>query len=475
MNLERRGSHATGEARNIGVIGAGFSGTLFALKLAAVRPEWTIFLIERRTYYGRGVAYGACSPQHLLNVPAGRMEVGLKRRFVDWLEGHRSRLEEALAESAGSLADAFVPRQLFGDYLEQQVTDASSGTIRLIRGDAIEILQNPRQIVLADGSGVPVDAVVLATGNLPPRPPFEARASARIVTDPWQEGALKQIQVNDSVLLLGTGLTMIDILLVLRDRGHRGPIHAVSRHGFLPKTHTGGGTWPTFLAPGTSPRQALQAIRINVALAEERGVAWQRVFDAVRPVVAVLWHSWSIGQRAQFVRHLKALWDTHRHRIPERIAAVVDELLWSGRLTVTAGKLLAVDERSQGLTAMIRPRGKRAMAAEVDAIVNCTGPLLDLRQAHHPLLGGMLEQGLIRSDPLGLGLDTSDSAAVGPDGKPQHWLFALGPLTRPAWWEITAVPEINAQIDRLVRRIAHDDHRAAPSLASVFLDIGAGI
>ena len=129
----------------------------------------------------------------------------------------------------------------------------------------------------------------------------------------------------------------------------------------------------------------------------------------------------------------------------------------------------------QGLTALIRPRGKRAMAVEVDAIVNCTGPLLDLRRTHHPLLRGMLEQGLIRSDPLGLGLDTSDSAAVGPDGTPQHWLFALGPLTRPAWWEITAVPEINAQIDRLVKRIAHDDHRAAPPLAAVFLDIGAGI
>ncbi|HVW74231.1 MAG TPA: FAD/NAD(P)-binding protein [Rhizomicrobium sp.] len=473
--MERRGSRPNGQTRNIGVIGAGFAGTLFALKLAALRPEWTIFLIESRAIYGRGIAYGACSQLHLLNVPAGRMEIGLKPGFVSWLEEHRSRLEEALAESAGNLADAFVPRQLFGDYLERQITHASTENIRRIRGDAVKLLQHPRQIVLADGSVLPVDTVVLATGNLPPRLPFEARASARIVIDPWREGALTQIQASDSVLLLGTGLTMIDMLLLLRARGHRGPIHAVSRHGFLPKAHTSGGAWPKFLEPGTSPRQALQLIRHNVVLAEEGGIAWQRVFDAVRPVVAGLWHSWSIGQRAQFVRHLKALWDTHRHRIPERIAAVVDELLWSGTLTVTAGKLLAVDEHKEGLTALIRPRGKRAMAVEVDAIVNCTGPLLDLRRAHHALLGGLLEQGVIRSDPLGLGLDTADSAALGADGKPQHWLFALGPLTRPAWWEITAVPEINAQIDRLVRRIAHDDHRAAPPLASVFLDIGAGI
>ena len=123
----------------------------------------------------------------------------------------------------------------------------------------------------------------------------------------------------------------------------------------------------------------------------------------------------------------------------------------------------------------IRPRGKQAMAVEVDAVVNCTGPLLDVRRSHHPLLRDGLREGLICSDPLGLGLDTSDSAVVNADGKPSNWLFALGPLTRPAWWEITAVPEINAQVDRLVSRIAFDKHRADRPLASIFIDIGAGI
>jgi uncharacterized NAD(P)/FAD-binding protein YdhS len=403
------------------------------------------------------------------------MEVGLNPSFVDWLQDRSSVLEEALGESAGVLADAFVPRELFGDYLEQQLKATSSSNIRLIHSDAIKLLQNPNQILLADGSNIPIDAAVLATGNLASRLPFETLATARIVTDPWQDGALKRIRPLDSILLMGTGLTMIDMLLVLQARSHRGPIHAVSRHGFLPKAHSIGGTWETFLGAGISPRQALQAIRVNVEQAEERGIPWQRVFDAVRPVAPTLWQSWSIGQRAQFVRHLKALWDTHRHRIPERVASVIDELLWRGTLTVTAGRVLAVDEHKEGLTAVIRPRGKQAMAVEVDAIVNCTGPLLDVRRSHHPLLRDGLSEGLICSDPLGLGLDTSDSAVVNADGKPSNWLFALGPLTRPAWWEITAVPEINAQVDRLVSRIAFDKHRADRPLESIFIDIGAGI
>jgi uncharacterized NAD(P)/FAD-binding protein YdhS len=261
----------------------------------------------------------------------------------------------------------------------------------------------------------------------------------------------------------------------LRQRGHKGPIHAVSKHGLLPKSHSAGGNWPPFLDTTASPRQALRAIRANVGRAEAQNIPWQRVFDAARPVVASLWHGWGLGQRAQFLRHLRTLWDVHRHRMAERIAVFIDELLWNGLLTVTAGRVLAVDEHKDGLTALIRPRGRKAQTVEVDSIINCTGPALDLRTTQHPLLSDLLRQGLVQSDPLGLGLDTAESAAIGADGKRSDWLFALGPLTRPAWWEITAVPEINVQVDHLVRRIVQDESDLFRPLTEVFLDIGAGI
>ncbi len=460
--------------RKIGIVGAGVTGTLFALKLAALRPNWTIFLIERSAQFGRGIAYGACSPEHLLNVPAGRMEVAQKPGFVEWLAARRAALGEAMSEAGGSPADAFVPRQLFGDYIAQRLA-ASAGDIRRIQGEAVKLAASPREILLADGMALAVDAVVLATGNAAPRLPFRAAASARIVADPWRDGALERVQNQDSVLLLGAGLTMVDMLLVLRARGHQGPIHAVSRHGLLPQSHRAGGSWPGFLTPDLSPRQALRLVRDNIRQAEERGVPWHRVFDAVRPAAGALWHAWSLGQRAQFLRHLRALWDVHRHRLPERAAAAVDELLWSGTLTVTAGRVLAVDEHRDGLTAMIRPRGRRALAADMDVVINCTGPALDVRRTRQPLLADALREGLIRSDPLGLGLETVDAAVVNADGVASDWLFALGPPTRPAWWEITAVPEINAQADRLAKHIAHDVRAAGKPLTAAFRDIGAGI
>ena len=460
----------------VAVIGGGFSGTLFALKLAAARPDWTIILIESRARAGRGLAYGACQPQHLLNVPVGRMEIGLEPSFATWLRSRPGFLREALDESKGVLDEAFVPRQLFGDYMEQQLAAAlAAGNIRRIHGEVIGIDAASRRIAFADGSVLSVSIAVLATGNLPTSLPFHAQASSRIIADPWRTDVLKSVGSEDSLLLLGTGLTMIDILSVLQARGHKGPIHAVSRHGLLPASHRSGGRWPSFLDASMTPRQAFAAVRQNVRQAERRGIPWQRVFDAARPAVASLWHGWSIGPRGQFLRHSRTLWDVHRHRMAERIAATVNVSLWNGNLTVTAGRVLSVEESKDGLTAVIRPRGESALSAEVDVVINCTGPAMDLRHAEHPLLQNLLHQGLVRPDKLRLGLDTEDCAVIGATGVPSDWIFALGPLTRPAWWEVTAVPEISAQITRLVGRFAPKILEVFRPLTAVFMDIGAGI
>ena len=463
----------------VAVIGGGFTGSLFALKILKARPDWAVLLVEDRKRAGRGIAYGACEAQHLLNVPVSRMELGLEPGFGAWLRSRPGLLQDALVESKGRLEDAFVPRQMFGDYMEQRLSDALVSTdgwrLRRIRGRATRIEERPRQIVLADGSVHPVDAVVLATGNLPSRLPFPAPDSKRIIQNPWARGALSGIGPDASVLLAGTGLTMVDTLLSLKSRGHAGPVHAVSRHGFLPKAHRAGGNWPAFLEPSLSPGAAFQIFRANIGLAEKHGVPWQRVFDAARPAGASLWHTWTIGQRAQFMRHLRALWDVHRHRMAERVATVVDELLWNGKLTVTAGRVLATDEHKDGITAVIRPRGEKALMVDVDVIVNCTGPATDICRSTDPLLEDLVHRELVRSDPLGLGIETQESAAVGTDDLVSDWIFVLGPPTRPAWWEITAVPEITAQVDRLVNRLSVTDTGVFRSLPAIFLDIGAGI
>jgi uncharacterized NAD(P)/FAD-binding protein YdhS len=467
------------DARTVAVIGGGLSGSLFALKLSAIKPDWIILLVEKNGRLGPGLAYGACGPQHVLNVPVSRMEVGLAPSFENWLRLRPTLLVEALEESAGQLADAFVPRRLFGEYMEQQVSGAldreGRGGIRRVHGEAMTISSNPRQVLLDDGRVLDVDGVVLACGHEAPALPVSATASANIISDPWVPGVLDAIAAQAPLLLVGSGLTMVDVLLSLQVQGHMGPIHVISRHGLLPQAHQSGGSWGPVLQPGLSPRKAMLMVRTHIRAAQNRGIPWQRVFDAARPAITAIWHGWNTRQRSQFLRHLRALWDVHRHRMAARVAKMVECLVADRRLFVAAGKILALDESRDGVVAMVRPRAGKVRLLEIKAVINCTGPRMNLRHAAQPLLTALQRQGLAQSDPLGLGLETEDCALRGSDGTVSDWLYALGPLTRPAWWEIVAVPEINAQVERLVRKITSIAEELTKPLPILFLDIGAGI
>ncbi len=472
----------------VAVVGGGFSGGVFALKFARANPNARVVVIERARRVGRGLAYGACAPDHLLNVPVSRMELGLEPAFAPWLASHQGALDDALKESGGDLAGAFVPRELFGTYIEERVHDAVSRDpargLNVVRGEAVGLLEFPaRGVLLADGREVQADIVVLATGNLPPRPPHAKDSwlydTTLFVPDPWASDAFDGLVSGAPVILLGTGLTMVDVALKLAGLGHTGKMLAISRRGYLPLAHRAGGSWPVFPDAKThgSPRALMRLLRDETRAAEAKGVPWQRVMDAMRPAVARIWSSWSTPERAQFLRHLRPRWDVHRHRMAPRIADRLAALIRSGQLEVMGGRVLAYRRGEEGMEAHLRERGTgRERVFGAARVINCTGPRSDMDRLAFPVLADLRRRGLIAPDVLGLGIETDDCAALGSAGHVSSWLFALGPLTRPSWWEVVAVPEINAQIDRLVRHIsAGPGPYEEPSLAEAFSDLGAGI
>ncbi|MDH4384032.1 MAG: FAD/NAD(P)-binding protein [Caulobacter sp.] len=481
-------SETDGPGRHVAIIGGGFSGSLLALKLTARRPDWLITLIDPAVRPGRGLAYGACEPYHLLNVPAHRMEVGLEPGFQAWLQTSGQDLDQALLESDGSLADAFLPRRLLGDYLQDRIAEVRPAVegpgLRLVRGEAVGVLEAGarRGVRLMDGRQIDADMVVLSTGNLPPRAPLPADAWLQdhpaFVPDPWAKSALTDLDPDAPVLLLGTGLTMVDIALRLADEGQRGPMLAISRRGLIPTAHKAGGVWAPFLAPmlPASPLILCKAIRQAADQARRENLPWQRVMDAVRPSIARAWQSWSEPQKRQFLRHLRPRWDVHRHRMAPRVAARLDGLLKSGALTVVSGRLQDWTRQGNGVAAiLIRRGGAGAMTVQAGCVINCTGPRSDLEGLPTPLFLDLSRRGLILPDRLGLGLESDDCAVLDAGGRPSSWLYAVGPLTRPALWEITAVPEITAQLDRLSLALSRTDAPSTADLAETFVDMGAGI
>ncbi len=472
--------------RSAVIVGGGFSGAVLALKLARAWPGAPVTLVERGARAGVGLAYGACAPHHLLNVPVSRMECGLSPTFGEWLQGCGADLADALAESGGALPDAFVPRALFGRYVEALLADAlaarGEGLVRL-RGEAVRVLEAPaRGVVLDDGREVEAGLVVLATGNMAPGRPgapagAEVLEGAAFIPDPWAPDAFHGLDPDGAVLLVGAGLTMADVVLRLEADGHRGPLTAVSRHGWRPERHAAGGAWEPFLrrAEPRSAREALRLVRAELARARAAGVPWQRVFDAARPDAARVWRGWSPAERARFLRHLRARWDVHRHRMAPRIADRLDALMASGRLRVRAGRVRGLEPAPNGVTVELARRGGGCeRIGPVARIVNCTGPRSDFHRLEAPLYGHLRRRDLLHPDALRLGLDTDHGAVVDAAGVASSWLHAVGPLTRPALWEVTAVPEINAQVDALVARLSAGG-AAAPTLDLAFADLGAGI
>lgn len=435
----------------IAILGGGASGTLLAAELLrrAERPL-EIVLVEPRSALGRGPAYTTSFPVHVMNVPASRLSARADDpdHFVSWLRGRDPQ----------ATPTTFAPRLLYGRYLQEVVSDARVGARRLVELDHVrdEVtdvragVSGGFDVALAGAAPLPVDRVVLALGNLPPdalrRLAPEGGDPERFVYDPWAPGAFDFPSPDGDVLVLGTGLTAVDVVLGLRHRGHEGRVTAVSRHGFLPRVHAFATSRP---APVWGPSQpatlgdAVSEVRRQLA---RTGGDFRAVVDGLRGRTQALWRGLSPSDRARFLRHLQPFWDVHRHRMAPEVDTSLRAQLATGAARVLAGRVEAVHERCGVVHARIRPRGASSVTeVAVRHVVDCTGPA-PLARTSHPLVRRLLASGLVRTDSLGLGLDaTPDGRLLSLENRRGDRLFALGPLLRGALWETTAMGEIRAQ------------------------------
>lgn len=449
----------------VAIIGAGFTGTMVAVNLLRMAEGPTrILLVERSGRFSAGVAYGTRSDAHLLNVPAGRMSA-----FPD--DGDHF-LRWARARDETITGGTFVPRRFYGKYLADVLDDteaSASATTSIVRlaseAREIERMSTGVRLVLADGRTVLADHVVLSIGNYEPANPPAADAgfyvSDRYARDPWAPGAL-DVDHDAAVLLLGTGLTMLDVAIALGTRGHRGPIHALSRRGLLPQPHRESASAPLHHdRPATLdiwPRTALgllRELRREVREAAAHHVDWREVITSIRHDTPALWQSLPREERLRFLRHLRSYWETHRHRSAPITTARINALRTCGQLTIHAARVLGYESADSVRVAIRRRRAAETEELTVARVINCTGPDTNLARVRDPLVQNLRSAGLIRPDELGLGLDTDERGAlIGADGTPSADLFCVGPLRKGRLWENTAVPELRVEAAQMARRLA---------------------
>jgi uncharacterized NAD(P)/FAD-binding protein YdhS len=423
--------------RHVAVIGGGAAGTLQALHLKRAGAEVT--LIERGPVAGRGVAYGTSRPEHLLNVPARRMSA-----LADD-PGHFSRW---FADRTGATEEDYAPRILYGDYLAGLLDEAG---IVAVHGEAVDIADG--KVLLADGRSIAADAFVVAPGNFRPATPrgIDPGALGDVwVDDPWS-GGLEGLGPRDVVLLLGTGLTAVDVALTLEATGFRGRIVALSRRGLAPRSHG-------LREPMVAARDALvpsctaMLRRVRERTAE---VGWRSAVHELRSVTQWLWGAADISERRRFLRHLRPWWDVHRHKLAPAVGATIETMQAEARLAVAAGRLVSAERVEGGAEVRFRPRGGAEVERlRVARIVNCTGPESDIAHVGEPLLDALLAAGQIRQDALRIGIDVDgECRAIGADGRGSDTLSVIGPVTRGTFWESVAVPDIRTQAARVAARL----------------------
>ena len=435
----------------VAILGGGASGVLLALQLLrGGGRRLDVVVVERRAELGAGVAYATRHPDHLLNVRAANMSAMPDEpgHFAAWLA--------ARGEPCGP--DGFAPRRLYAAYLADLAAPLrAAGRLRHLRAEALSVRPSGAGVAVrcrdAAGRDLPVlqaDVAVVATGNEgPPLPPEPWRHTG------WGDPGPCRVPADAPVVVVGTGLTMVDRVLWLLHDGHRGPITAVSRHGLLPRPHRAH-LAPVALAEADLPAAATTPaltrwLRARVADAARRGIDWRAVLDGLRPHTQSLWRGLDPVERRRFLRHAAPLWNVHRHRIAPVAAERIAEAEARGQFRLVAGRVAGFAPHPGGVTVSVARRGGAGrLALDAAAVFECRGRAPDVARSDNPLLGALMADGLARPDPLGLGLDvTPDGALVDPGGRASDRLFGLGPVTAGTFWEITAVPDIRTQAARL--------------------------
>jgi uncharacterized NAD(P)/FAD-binding protein YdhS len=444
-----------------------------AVHLLSSAQPLKVIVINSRHPFGRGIAYSPYSPSHLLNVAAGKMSAFTDRpdHFVEWIRSHTHF--EGLSDT-NLIGGSYMPRQLYGDYLQDVWSDAMASRprhveVELVDGFADQIDHiNGAYRVHCNGRVFHAQRVVLATGNsLPARPSglnAGVAASPMYHGDPWSVSSIQTTSGNNGdVLIVGNGLTMVDTVVGLIEQGFGGTIYSLSPNGFsiLSHRHTG----PPYqgiqgdIAGLHDNFRLLDVVRLfrkHVRLVRKLGLSAEPVVDALRPWTQKIWRKLSTAERSRFLARLRHLWGVARHRLPLHVHDRIQNLRIDGRLKVIAGKITAATLESGGVSVeFFNRRARQKQRITVGSVINCTGPAGDVLETDNDLLKNLLSHGLLTHDKLHLGIEVDPDTfeVINQRGSKQEGMYAMGNIVKGVLWETTAVPELRVQAHTVARNV----------------------
>lgn len=440
----------------VAIVGGGFTGAVLAIHLAKRRrgkDAVRIILFEPRDRLGPGLAYSTTEPTHRINVPAGKMTVypDDPESFVRFATDAGAFAQDPDAFAASGLP--YPRRSVFGDYVTAQITPyLHSGVIehRKTSVSAIEKTASGWLLRGQDGGTVSADVAVIAVSHPAPTVPSAfatLKDHPKFIADATRDSALDSISASDSILLVGNGLTSADVIATLKAKGHNGSILAISRRGLRSRGHAVSDQEPfgDFLSPpSVRASDLLHRVRITLRQAQDAGLSWHAVLDALRAQGQEIWQALPIAERRRLARFVRPFWDVHRFRIAPQVEHVLNDAIKAGQLSIRAGSVKSAVLAGQGFEVRLRsPKAHLPSSLYVDAIIVTTGPAHGGILTSQPFLDGLHNAGVLSNCETGLGI-ACDLNAVARDqhGVAVPGMFIAGPLARGTFGELMGLPQV---------------------------------
>ena len=440
------------------IIGGGLSGALVAMQLAQTPGSYEILMIEKNPeLLGRGVAYQYDFTHQPLNVVAGGMSLFPDKPldFVNWLEDNHFKYNHLIEKVS---PQEFIPRKIFGDYVLEnleRVQQETVGRLQIRIDEAISVLDYGarKTVVLASGAALHADHVILALGNFPPADLFQhdnpVQKDWRYCGSPWTDKVYSQISGNEDILLVGSGLTAVDIVLGLLLRNFKGKVTILSRRGRFPLPHDlSQQPFPLTEPDIQHPRKMLLWIRKLIR--NNPTVSWSAILDGLRPYTKKIWLQWTLVEKKYFLQKIRAYWEIARHRIPEKSSVLLKGMINNGQLELKKGYIINATATTAGIEISYCSEGVE-VSKTFHKVINCTGPESNYRKVRFPIISDLVGRGKVKTDELGLGIQcTPEGRIINAQDKIETGLWCIGPMRKSVLWETTALRELREQALELV-------------------------
>lgn len=455
--------------KTITIIGGGASGALVLINILKYFPGAPVSIkwIEKSGEFGTGTAYSTDKDYHLLNVPANVMGLfhDYANDFFEWL------LKKGYAYSEHD----YVPRKIYGDYIKEQLYNYLKNNdgirIELIHAETLDIEKDSATYLLSlnNKKKIAADSIILATGNFLPANPvirnMDYIKNPDYFRDPWSNEINKPIKRTDDILIIGTGLTMVDKILDLYHQIHKGKIYAISRRGYLPFTHypcSRHQRYPDYtqeLMNANRTEDLYSIIRSHIDKGIKSGIDWRVVVDTIRPSLPTIWDSLSLKDKKSFFRRLGSLWSVVRHRIPVICADIIHLLKEKKQLYILSGRIDEIQENEKGFLVSYKDRKELIQKEiQVQKIINCSGPQLNPSDIDSVLFKNLLNKELLAVDKLGLGWNAlPDGRLLDKNDRVIPGFYTIGNGLKGILFESTAIPEIRIQAFNLAKKLLMAD------------------